>query len=497
MNKKERLKNLQQLRNNYSQVRNALPWFDCCIREKDHAVFSQADLSKSISTPPGIRLQKNLTGKIRDLYHEKGPFILIVNNPDILFEKAFLPVLKEIADQHIPVSVVMKECWFDKVLNAASNFQKINFIIESGEQKLIYHIEIIEKMLANKKNIFLSSFNFCNWLGIEKFCHKGLGKQLLFGSHFPRFSPDFSMAQIIMGELSWKQKCDVAGNNLRRLFGLDEQKAMEQSFSPTQPFIIDSHAHFVKSRELGILPFPTPDTRFTPRDWLGFLDHIAVDKIIFTPMASLYNADITSLSQFQRFAKNGNGRLFYYETFHPGKKESHLERIKKSLCNPYCAGIKIHPSFHETKANHQSFKPIYDLAKNLEKPILAHSWENSSHNPVQKFSLPTLFKDYVFRLGKVPFIFGHAGGRPSTIDDITAICNELPNAMVDIAGDYFDNGLLEELISRIGPEKILFGTDVDWFDPRCHIGMALGSKLDNLTLEKIFSGNAIKTFRFV
>ena len=46
------------------------------------------------------------------------------------------------------------------------------------------------------------------------------------------------------------------------------------------------------------------------------------------------------------------------------------------------------------------------------------------------------------------------------------LCSTPPN--VDLAGDYYDNGLVEFLVHHVGADRVIFGSDVNWIDPRAN-----------------------------
>jgi uncharacterized protein len=70
-----------------------------------------------------------------------------------------------------------------------------------------------------------------------------------------------------------------------------------------------------------------------------------------------------------------------------------------------------------------------------------------------------------------------------------------PNVYVDLAGDYYNNGLIDILADRLGADRILFGSDVDWVDTRCNLGPVIASGLNDVDVLKILRTNALKVFR--
>lgn len=66
--------------------------------------------------------------------------------------------------------------------------------------------------------------------------------------------------------------------------------------------------------------------------------------------------------------------------------------------------------------------------------------------------------------------------------------------MVDVSGDYFDNGMIDCLAGRIGVGRIMFGSDADWVDPRCNLGPIFASGLPDEDALKILCYNARRVF---
>ena len=157
-------------------------------------------------------------------------------------------------------------------------------------------------------------------------------------------------------------------------------------------------------------------------------------------------------------------------------------------------GIKIHPASHRVTAEDDRYDIAFAAAQKAGKVVLTHSWEDSSYNPVQKLTLPTLFEKHLKNHPGVKFILGHAGGRPATMNDVIRICNSYENVYVDLSGDYFHDGMVETLAGGIGAEKILFGTDSYWFNAHTMLGILLSSRLTDSQLELITHGNAERLY---
>ena len=161
-------------------------------------------------------------------------------------------------------------------------------------------------------------------------------------------------------------------------------------------------------------------------------------------------------------------------------------------------------------------KSLSDMIENYGKIKAALPWLDVSYDPesapffsdfaysdhskyldsvqLSKHSTPKSGR-WLEKYPQVQLCLGHAGGRPGALDSVKKLCSEFSSVSVDISGDYFHHAMLKMLVDAVGVDKILFGSDVDWFDPRCVLGIILGE--DDLNVEdklKIQCRNAIKLY---
>ncbi len=487
------LSRLAALRQSYRQVKNALPWLDASVWPAEPAAFPQhaapiqTDLVQAAPADPQLAA---ILPRLRDA---DGVRLLR------LAPRAFPPetcgaLFDRMEQAGMPLAILHTDMDFDAIQSLAQARPALKIIIESGPRKLIYHYTAVKQILGACPNVYLCTCNFCNWRGHEELIALGLGRKLLYGSHLPLFSADAAMAPVIMGEFDWQTKCGIAGNNLRRLLGLPEAHPPALEFKAPPPFIIDAHAHNLQPGAPDVYNMPTPDINFTPADWIRQMDAIAFEQLYLIPGETLFDPHITCRDYTAELRRHAPRRFRYMEIFHPRGDAAHFKRVRASLADPACAGIKIHPVTHKVPADDDAYARIFDLSAASGKTIMTHSWEISDYNPEQFKGHPDRFRIHLPRLQGMPFVLGHAGGRPSAFAATVQVCRDFPNVHVDLAGDYFHNGMVDAFADAIGADKIIFGTDVDWFDPRCELGVALGSRQTDNALAKILRGNALRVY---
>ena len=80
------------------------------------------------------------------------------------------------------------------------------------------------------------------------------------------------------------------------------------------------------------------------------------------------------------------------------------------------------------------------------------------------------------------------------ISAAAALAKKYDNAYLDIAGDPFEYGVVEYLANHAGSHKMVFGSDMFWFDPSAQLGLVLGADLTDEDKENIFYKTALKVF---
>jgi predicted TIM-barrel fold metal-dependent hydrolase len=250
--------------------------------------------------------------------------------------------------------------------------------------------------------------------------------------------------------------------------------------------IIDVHGH------LGEYPaFHFPDT--SVQRMLSTMDNLGISKIVCSHMDWLLGNPSRGITESIQAYNDSDHRILSYAVFNPSQPGS-LDQVRDSMQNKAFAGIKIHPSFHKTSADDPKYEPIWRYAHECKCIILTHSWDISQTNPSQELSFPARFEKWVVEYPDTTLILGHAGGRYGGHLAAVDLCSKYKNIFVDISGDSFDTGLIEFLVENAGPDRVLFGTDMNWIDPRAHLGRVYNAAIPLKTMEQVLWGNALSIF---
>jgi uncharacterized protein len=253
--------------------------------------------------------------------------------------------------------------------------------------------------------------------------------------------------------------------------------------------IIDAHAHIGSS---GVFFAPETDAEHL----LALMDLLSIrTAILACDHVMLFEGGGASFAVLREAYERSQGRLLYLGIFDPRAAETCLAALSQAIGWPGFVGIKLHPSMHGVWADDPAYEAAWRLAAERDLPILAHSWSVSETNPAQKYSTPERFETHVRRFPQVRFVLAHAGGRGAGRREAVRMVNEHANVFLDIAGDVFCDRLIETLVKTVPPQKILFGSDFPWIDPRANLSRVLLAEIDEDVKQKILCDNARAVYK--
>jgi hypothetical protein len=169
------------------------------------------------------------------------------------------------------------------------------------------------------------------------------------------------------------------------------------------------------------------------------------------------------------------------------KLPGYVEETARLLEDPRFRGIKLHPTLDGFHPNDPSIHPLMELLVERDLPVLIHCG-----HPV--FSLPWSIEELIVEFPQVDVILGHMGH-----------CNVIYiNGAIDVAARH-DRVFLEtsgmpmptqikEAVERVGPARVLFGSDIPFHHPKIEIDRVRLAGLSADDLERVLSTNARELF---
>ena len=141
--------------------------------------------------------------------------------------------------------------------------------------------------------------------------------------------------------------------------------------------------------------------------------------------------------------------------------------------------------------NSKDFISIMEEAKNYEKPILIHAYSEGDI---------MAFKEIANRFPELIFIMAHMGGtdRSGTGKNwktAISVARDLSNIYLETCMTILERDKIEEAVSEVGADRIVFGSDLTLINPAHILGMILDAEISNLDKEKILYRNAKRIFK--
>jgi predicted TIM-barrel fold metal-dependent hydrolase len=160
-----------------------------------------------------------------------------------------------------------------------------------------------------------------------------------------------------------------------------------------------------------------------------------------------------------------------------------LEEIERCVKGHGFKGIKLEVSLNCRNAK---LRPIMEKLQELDIPLLHHSWYKSGGNLPEE-STPADIAYLGSEFPDLKIIMAHLAGC-----GIMGILDIMPfkNIHIDTSGGQSHSGLIEFAIKKLGPERILFGSDAPYRDFSSQHGRIEGANASSNTKEMIFHKNA-------
>ncbi|MBR4941532.1 MAG: amidohydrolase [Clostridia bacterium] len=154
-----------------------------------------------------------------------------------------------------------------------------------------------------------------------------------------------------------------------------------------------------------------------------------------------------------------------------------FDRAEKLLKDPRVVGIKIHPSNHGYDIMEKGDK-IFSFANDLGATVMMH--------PIEERSMPIFANRYpdmrliIAHLADEKFVDAMLGAKHGNIFADTS------------GGASIKNNVVEYAVSRVGAERILFGTDT--YSTAFQMGRIAWARIPDEDKYKILRGNALAMF---
>lgn len=239
--------------------------------------------------------------------------------------------------------------------------------------------------------------------------------------------------------------------------------------------IIDSHAHMGAN-------YGTYMSKATMDEMVEIMDKENIEMVFCAPHSALFDPSIQNAELEEAMAKYPDRYRGYY-TFNPNYCEEFSKNMDRILTVKGYIGFKFLPTYHRYPLDGELYRPALEFADKHERLILIHTWGNNDpHNG------PKHIEKAASEYPHAVFIMGHSA--PGELDEALSIAKKHENVYLDICDIHRHSGIVDKMVNTIGADRILFGTDIPWYDPGYGIGSVLFSHINDADKYKILYENA-------
>jgi uncharacterized protein len=212
---------------------------------------------------------------------------------------------------------------------------------------------------------------------------------------------------------------------------------------------------------------------------LGLADRAGFDRIFVTELNALFYDMREGNDALGRVLARHPDRLIGYVSVPtPRLGRRAVEEVHRCHEQYGMRGLKIY-SHPEASIAEPGTVPVLAAAAGYGMPILAHT-------------TPAECEYLMERVPQARLLMAHMGGHPYAHGDwhrAIAAAEKHPNLLLDTASSQIDNGMLELAVERLGPDRIIFGTDMPLLDPFTQKAKVTGADLDDAAKALILGGN--------
>lgn len=192
-----------------------------------------------------------------------------------------------------------------------------------------------------------------------------------------------------------------------------------------------------------------------------------------------------------RFAKEiVRTNIISFGGLHPDC-EHVLEEIEK-LKDMNMAGIKFHPPFQKADLSSEKYIPMWKHINHLGFPVLIHCGGARTEGPYDLYSSGAA--KFIKYLPDVPVVLAHMGGRSGKPEEEKILFDFPENVYIDTAmsAERQDPADFERLVSAMGPERVVFGSDFPYGTQKAAIAFIRNSSFSDREKAMMLGGNAAK-----
>jgi len=185
-----------------------------------------------------------------------------------------------------------------------------------------------------------------------------------------------------------------------------------------------------------------------------------------------------------------SGRIEPFPSVHPGAPDV-IGQVRRIAADGF-KGIKLHPLYQRFVTDADEITPLYEAASDEDLIVVFHAGEDFAYKDARVCS-PGRIATVAERFGDLTIVAAHMGGYRRWKEARDHLAGR-KNVYLETSWtlDEIPRELLDEIVTRHGAGRILFGTDSPWRDQSETIELLKSLRLPPDVERAIFADNAAR-----
>jgi len=220
---------------------------------------------------------------------------------------------------------------------------------------------------------------------------------------------------------------------------------------------------------------------------LSNMNRNSIEKAVICSFGRGLTVDvINGNNEIAAAVKKYPDRFVGFAGANPWSEEAAVEELERAVKTLGLKGLKLHPDLQGFPASDELVLPLVEKSAELEIPVYVHSGTSI-------YSQPMEIGEMARSCPEATIIMGHMGYDNYFFDAIPA-AKQSENIVLETSrnAQYWT---IEDSISLIGADRVVFGTDQPYSEAEVEIARINTLKLDSETRRKILGENLSKILK--
>jgi len=355
-------------------------------------------------------------------------------------------------------------------------------------------------LMERHSNLHIELSSYQAWRVVEQYVERFGPDRLLFGTGLPAMSAGAARAFVDYARIPAEAKRKIAGENLSRLLGgLRPRSSVAVEPDPlrdraarglplAESPVLDAHCHLLCEGR-----HSAGRTVIIGGDAEGLValdDIMGVRKTAIMPWSGPVASDpIKGNDVVARAVARYPDRFIGVAYVNPShlSPDRLMREVRLRVEEQGFRGLKPYHRV-DLRYDHPLYEPCWEYANERRLYALLHLMTAVTGGPEVVDKLAERYPD-------VQWLVAHVGGRWKLAREVATLVKKRKNVWAEITYTAVLNNIIEWMVSEVGDDRILFGTDAPMRDPRPQLGWVAWADLPLESREKILGRNFLRVLR--